>query len=117
MYQLHSSLQSASSTSPLTSVLAVYPKVVVDRHQERDLLPKGAERKVVAGCSSTSQCASTALVSLGLGDVVGLNTVCVFKLMLLPRCVLRSRAGGLDLVQPSIPSLVTSLRKVCLAGI
>ena len=62
----------------------------------RDLLPKGAERKVVAGCSSTSQCASTALVSLGLGDVVGLNTVCVFKLMLLPRCVLRSRAGGLD---------------------
>ena len=101
MYQLHSSLQSASSTSPLTSVLAVYPKVVVDRHQEvavytRDLLPKGAERKVVAGCSSTSQCASTALVSLGLGDVVGLNTLCVFKMMLLPRCVLRSRAGGLD---------------------
>ena len=31
---------------------------------------------MVAGCSSTSQCASTALVSLGLGDVVGLNTLC-----------------------------------------
>ena len=61
-----------------------------------DLLPQGAERKVVAGCSSTSQCASTALVSLGPGDVVGLNTLCVSKLMLLPRCVLRSRAGGLD---------------------
>ena len=61
-----------------------------------DLLAQGAERKVVAGCSSTSQCASTALVSLGPGDVVGLNTLCVSKLMLLPRCVLRSRAGGLD---------------------
>ena len=33
---------------------------------------------MVAGCSSTSQCASTALVSLGPGDVVGLlNTLCL----------------------------------------
>ena len=52
MYQLHSSLQSAPSTSssPLTSVLAVYPR--------------GGERKVVSGCSSSSQCSATALVNL-----------------------------------------------------
>ena len=59
MYQLHSSLQSASSTSsssPLTSVLAVYPR--------------GGERKVVSGCSSTSQCTANALVDLKPGDVV-----------------------------------------------
>ena len=63
MYQLHSSLQSASSTSssPLTSVLAVYPR--------------GGERKVVSGCSSSSQCTATALVNLEAGDVVSVGQI------------------------------------------
>ena len=62
-----------------------------------DLLPQGAERKVVAGCSSTSQCASTALVSLGPGDVVGLNTLCVSKADVVAQVRLEIEGGRLGL--------------------